>query len=86
MPTLFTAVFRAAAGSLGGGGRGDLGFPAPVGGGAMTKVLGFPVAEPDSPAADSIPAPLVGLGFTLILIVSPSYNSKLWIFNLIKIQ
>jgi hypothetical protein len=52
----------------------------------MTKVLGFPVAEPDSPAADSIPAPLVGLGFTLILIVSPSYNSKLWIFNLIKIQ
>jgi hypothetical protein len=73
---------------LGGGGSGDLSFPTPVGGGAIAKGLGFPVVEtpPDSPAADSIPAPLVGLGFTLILIVSPSYNSKLWIFNLIKIQ
>lgn len=67
----FPEVIRTAAGSLGGGGNGDLIFPAP-GGGARPTVFGFPV--PESPAADSIPVPLVGLGFTFIRIVSPSYN------------
>lgn len=64
---------RAATGSLGGGGRGDLIFPDP-GGGARLTALGF--AVPESPAAESIPVPLEGLGFTFILIVSPSYNAK----------
>lgn len=63
-------VIRAAAGSLGGGGRGDLIFPAPTGGGASPRVLGFPLPES---AADNIPVPLDGLGFTFIRMVSPSY-------------
>jgi len=63
---------------LGGGGRGDLIFPAPVGGGARLKALGFAVPEtaPVRPAAESIPVPLVGLGFTLIRMVSPSYKTQ----------
>lgn len=77
-PTLRPAEhIRTAAGSLGGGGRGDLIFPVPVGGGAIPKAFGcFPEAEtpPDKPAAESIPVPLLGLGFTLIRIVSPSFN------------
>jgi hypothetical protein len=61
---------------LGGGGSGDLIFPAPLGGGARLKALGFGVPEspPVRPAAESIPVPPDGLGFTLIRIVSPSYN------------
>lgn len=64
-------VIRAAAGSLGGGGRGDLIFPAPTGGGASPRVLGFPLPES---AADNIPVPLDGLGFTFIRMVSPSFS------------
>lgn len=64
-------ILLAATGSLGGGGRGELIFPAP-GGGARPRLNGLGFADPDSPAADNIPVPLVGLGFTFILIVSPS--------------
>ena len=68
---------------MGGGGRGDLIFPAPVGGGARLKALGFAVPEtaPVRPAAESIPVPLVGLGFTLIRMVSPSYKTQLSQFH-----
>lgn len=71
-PTPWPEVIRAAAGSLGGGGRGDLIFPVPLGGGA--RALGFlvTVVPPDSPAAESMPVPLDGLFFTFIRMVSPS--------------
>lgn len=57
-------------GSFGGGGKGDLVFIAALGGGASDNGLGFPFPES---TAESIPVPfVVGLGFTLILMVSPS--------------
>lgn len=78
-------AIRAATGSFGGGGRGDLIFPAPLGGGARLTVFGFGVAAcpPVRPAAESMPVPLVDLCFTLILMVSPSYrpNNKHTILN-----
>ena len=61
-----------AIGSFGGGGKGDLVFVEALGGGASARGLGFPFPER---AAESIPVPLVvGLGFTLILMVSPSFK------------
>lgn len=68
-------LILAATGSLGGGGRADLTFPDP-GGGARPKLIGLGFTVPDSPAADNIPVPLVGFGFTFILIVSPSFRSQ----------
>lgn len=68
-------MLLAATGPWGGGGRGDLIFPAP-GGGARPRLNGLGFADPDSPAADNIPVSLVGLGLTFILIVSPSYRSQ----------
>ena len=60
-------------GSFGGGGRGDLVLVAAVGGGASAR--GFPFPER---AAESIPVPfVVGLGFTLILMVSPSFKPRI---------
>lgn len=57
-------------GSFGGGGKGDLVLVAAVGGGASGRGLDLPSPER---AAESIPVPfVVGLGFTLILMVSPS--------------
>lgn len=79
-PTLWwlAGLKRAETGSFGGGGSGDLIFPPPLGGGARPKGLGFPAPEgpPVRPADESIPDPPVGLGFTFIRIVSPSYSSK----------
>lgn len=66
---------RAIAGSLGGGGRGDLIFPAPAGGGVRSRPGFFAPGPPeDKPAAESMPVPVVGLLFTFIRMVSPSYN------------
>jgi hypothetical protein len=63
--------------SLGGGGSGDRSFPAAPGGGARSMLaLGFSVAPPDTPAEESMPLPVDGLFFTVILMVSPSYNSR----------
>ena len=79
MPELpVVEAIRAATGSFGGGGRGDLIFPAPVGGGARLRAFGFcaPEFPPVSPAAESMPVPLDALCFTLILMVSPSYKAK----------
>jgi len=69
-------AIRAATGSFGGSGRGDLIFPVPLGGGARLKVFGFGVAACPlvRPAAESMPVPPDTLCFTLILMVSPSYR------------
>lgn len=70
-------AIRVATGSFGGGGRGDLIFPVPVGGGARFNTFGFgvPTCPPVRPAAESMPVPLdAALGFTFILMVSPSYR------------
>lgn len=73
IPAVCPEFILAAAGSLGGGGRGDRSFPAAPGGGARSMlVLGFAVVPPDKPAAESIPLPVDGLFFTVILMVSPS--------------
>lgn len=63
------------AGSLGGGGSGDLNFLAPPGGGARNVVAVCLLEAPaDKPAAESMPPPLAGLFFTFIRMVSPSFN------------
>lgn len=68
-------VFRAVAGSFGGGGRGDLILLPPLGGGASAGVFfTAPVVPAANPTAESMPVPLDGLFFTLIRIVSPSYT------------
>jgi len=73
IPVLCPEFILAAAGSLGGGGRGNLSFPAAPGGGARSMpVFGFAVAPPDKPADESMPLPVDGLFFTVILMVSPS--------------
>nr|GME16156.1 kinetochore protein Nuf2-like isoform X1 [Ipomoea batatas] len=53
-------VLRTATVSLGGGGRGDLILPAPIGGGTRPRVLDFPVPVSPlvNPAAESMPAPV----------------------------
>lgn len=73
IPALEPEFILAAAGSFGGGGRGDRSFPAEPGGGARSMLaLGFALAPPDKPADESIPLPVDGLFFTFILMVSPS--------------
>ena len=73
IPVLCPEFILTAAGSLGGGGRGDRSFPAAPGGGARSMpVFGFAVAPPDKPADESMPLPVDGLFFTVILMVSPS--------------
>lgn len=63
-----------AAGSLGGGGRGERILLDPPGGGARPMAFGFPLTEcaAESPTDESIPVPLDGLCFTFMCIVSPS--------------
>lgn len=75
-PTPGLDVILFTAGSLGGGGSGDLILPPPLGGGARNLLaLSELMVPPDKPAAESIPVPLDGLFLTLIRIVSPSYKS-----------
>jgi len=73
VPVLCPESILAAAESFGGGGRGDRSLPAAPGGGARSMpVFGFVVAPPDKPADESMPLPVDGLFFTVILMVSPS--------------
>lgn len=72
-PALWPEAILAVAGSLGGGGRGDLIFPALPGGGARSvPTFGLFEGPPVKPAVESMPPPLDVLFFTFMRMVSPS--------------